>query len=502
MKRILLACGVGIFITSAVWGQDLATTYAEKVTEEDLRMHLEVVASDSMEGRATATAGQKRAARYIQSHFETIGLKGVAEGENPYQQEFKLEERTWGEVTLEANGNEFRNLEDFFYIGDKSMRSTDMEVVYVGKGEEADIEDLNLEDKAVIILAPGRGASNEPMERCKEKGAAAFLVIYSEDQDQFMSFINTYKVYLARPQLGFAVEEEGDGDAVFLISPEIASTILDQPFEDLQKMADKGKVHEVEPAEIELAAARDIKELVSSNVVGFLEGSDEELKDEVLVVTAHYDHLGTGDDGDVYNGADDDGSGTVTVMELAQSFAMAAAEGNGPRRSILFMLVSGEEKGLLGSEYYTENPIFPLEKTVTNLNIDMIGRVDDAHEKDPYFVYVIGSDKLSTELHDLSEAANNKYTKLDLDYRYNDENDPNRYYYRSDHYNFAKNNIPVVFYFNGTHEDYHRTSDTVDKIHFGKMERIGRLVFYTAWEVANRDSRPALDAVEESADDD
>ncbi|HAA13909.1 MAG TPA: hypothetical protein DCE41_20345 [Cytophagales bacterium] len=340
------------------------------------------------------------------------------------------------------------------------------------------------------------------MERCKEKGAAAFLVIYSEDQDQFMSFINTYKVYLARPQLGFAVEEEGDGDAVFLISPEIASTILDQPFEDLQKMADKGKVHEVEPAEIELAAARDIKELVSSNVVGFLEGSDEELKDEVLVVTAHYDHLGTGDDGDVYNGADDDGSGTVTVMELAQSFAMAAAEGNGPRRSILFMLVSGEEKGLLGSEYYTENPIFPLEKTVTNLNIDMIGRVDDAHEKDPYFVYVIGSDKLSTELHDLSEAANNKYTKLDLDYRYNDENDPNRYYYRSDHYNFAKNNIPVVFYFNGTHEDYHRTSDTVDKIHFGKMERIGRLVFYTAWEVANRDSRPALDAVEESADDD
>ena len=210
-----------------------------------------------------------------------------------------------------------------------------------------------------------------------------------------------------------------------------------------------------------------------------------------MIITAHYDHLGK-HDGVVYNGADDDGSGTSAVIELARVFSQAKKEGKGPRRSILFMPVSGEEKGLLGSDYYTQHPVFPLASTVCNLNIDMIGRIDQAHEGDPNYVYLIGSDKLSKELHNISENANAAYSKLKLDYTYNDENDPNRYYYRSDHYNFAKNNVPVIFYFNGVHEDYHKETDEIQKINFQKMENITRLIFYTAWDVANRTERIKL----------
>jgi Zn-dependent M28 family amino/carboxypeptidase len=158
------------------------------------------------------------------------------------------------------------------------------------------------------------------------------------------------------------------------------------------------------------------------------------------------------------------------------------------------MTVTGEEKGLLGSEYYTNYPAFPLANTVANLNIDMVGRIDPAHEGNPNYIYLIGSDKLSSELHNISEEANRKFTNLQLDYKYNDPNDPNRFYYRSDHYNFAKHKIPVIFYFNGTHADYHQPGDDVEKINFTKMEKIGRLIFHTAWEVANRDQRIKVDS--------
>ena len=224
------------------------------------------------------------------------------------------------------------------------------------------------------------------------------------------------------------------------------------------------------------------------NIIGFIEGSD--LKEEIVVITAHYDHLGI-KDSLIYNGADDNGSGTVAIMEIAEAFMLAKKDGKGPRRSILIMPVSAEEKGLLGSKYYAENPIYPLENTIANLNVDMIGRIDDHHDN-PNYIYLIGSDRLSTELHDISEEVNDKYINLELNYKYNDEDDPNRYYYRSDHYNFAKNNIPVIFYFNGIHDDYHKPSDTIDKIHFPKIEKISRYIFLTAWELANREERPKL----------
>ncbi len=230
----------------------------------------------------------------------------------------------------------------------------------------------------------------------------------------------------------------------------------------------------------------------SENVLAYIKGSKK--PDEIIVISAHLDHIGISKNGDINNGADDDGSGTVAILEIAEAFKTAANNGHGPKRSILFLHVTGEEIGLFGSKYYTDvDPVFPLANTVADLNIDMIGRIDSKHENQPNYVYLIGSDKLSQELHDISETINKTYSNIELDYTYNDDKDPNRFYYRSDHYNFAKNNIPVIFYFNGTHADYHRPSDTPDKIEYNLLETRTRLIFHTAWELANRDERVKVD---------
>ena len=243
---------------------------------------------------------------------------------------------------------------------------------------------------------------------------------------------------------------------------------------------------------LQLTQQKQVSELIGENVLGYLEGTDSLLKHELLVVSAHYDHLGKRGEA-IFNGADDNGSGTSTVLEVAEAFVRAKQQGLGPRRSVLFLWVSGEEKGLLGSEYYASHPVFPLEQTIADINVDMVGRVDEKHAADPYYIYVIGSDRLSTELHQINETVNRDFTQLELDYTYNLESDPNRYYYRSDHYNFARNGIPSIFFFNGSHADYHRDTDTVDKINFEKMVRIGQLVFYNAWQLTNQDERIEVD---------
>ena len=229
----------------------------------------------------------------------------------------------------------------------------------------------------------------------------------------------------------------------------------------------------------------------TENVVAIIEGST--MPEEYVVISSHLDHEGI-KKGEIYNGADDDGSGSVALLEIAEAFQKAAEAGKGPQRSVIFLHVSGEEKGLLGSKYYTDNPLYPLANTIANFNIDMVGRTDPKRDSENRnYIYLIGSDRLSTELHEISEAANKATTNIELDYTFNAEDDPNRFYFRSDHYNFAKNNIPVIFYFNGTHADYHKPSDTVEKIQFDLLEERARLVFYTAWEVANRKDRIVVD---------
>ncbi|KIC63042.1 M28 family metallopeptidase [Chryseobacterium taiwanense] len=227
----------------------------------------------------------------------------------------------------------------------------------------------------------------------------------------------------------------------------------------------------------------------SENILAFIEGSEK--PDEIVVISGHYDHVGTRN-GIVYNGADDDGSGTVAVMEIAKAFQSAKKAGKGPKRSILFLHVTGEEHGLFGSEYYTDNPVFPLANTVVDLNIDMIGR-DDPENRGKQYVYVIGSDMLSSQLKVINEAANKTTNNLELNYKYDDPNDPQRLYYRSDHYNFAKNNIPVAFFFDGIHEDYHKPTDDVEKIDYNLLAKRTQLVFATAWELANRAERIVVD---------
>ena len=227
----------------------------------------------------------------------------------------------------------------------------------------------------------------------------------------------------------------------------------------------------------------------SENILAFIEGSEK--PEEIIVISAHYDHVGT-QNNVVYNGADDDGSGTVAVMQIAKAFQAAKKAGNGPKRSILFLHVTGEEHGLFGSEYYSDHPVFPLGNTVADLNIDMIGR-DDPENRGKNYVYVIGSEMLSSQLKTIIEEANSKINNLELNYKYDDPNDPEKLYYRSDHYNFAKHNIPVAFFFDGIHEDYHEPTDDVEKIDFPLLQKRTQLIFATAWELANRKERIVVD---------
>ena len=266
-----------------------------------------------------------------------------------------------------------------------------------------------------------------------------------------------------------------------------AVTFLREFYQNRNIKAAQGTQDYFQPMELTIKG----QAVATENVVAIVEGSSK--PEEYIVISSHLDHEGI-KNGKIYNGADDDGSGTVALLEIAEAFQAAAAEGNGPARSIIFLHVSGEEKGLLGSRYYTDNPLYPLASTVANLNIDMVGRTDPKRESENRnYVYLIGTDRLSTELHEISEAANAASVKMELDYTYNAADDPNRFYFRSDHYNFAKNNIPVIFYFNGTHADYHKPTDTVEKIEYDLLAQRAQLVFYTAWELANRENRIVVD---------
>lgn len=499
-----------------------AIEYAATITAGDLSRHLHILAADSMQGRNTGETGQKMAADYIASQFFNYGLKPVvidAEGEQNFYQAFELVKRYWGDVYVETGTQRRELLKDFYVIGTTAVPSeTSMEVVFAGYGIEApsysDYQKINVKDKAVLILsgepADRKGISlisgsekesewatdwRKKLALGQEKGAKQVFIV-TKDKEALAKTIDQYRDYFTQPTMGFK-EKASTDNAAFFVSPEMAAEMLgikEKALDRIKKRISRRKKSQndrVDAAMVSLKADRKEDPVATENVLGLVEGTDK--KDEIIVITAHYDHVGV-ENGEIYNGADDDGSGTSAVLEMAEAFAQAKGDGQGPRRSVLFMTVTGEEKGLLGSEYYTENPVFPLSNTIANLNIDMIGRIDQAHEGNANYIYLIGSDKLSSELHRISEEANKKYTQLQLDYTYNDENDPNRFYYRSDHYNFAKNRIPVIFYFNGVHEDYHKPTDDVDKINFNKMEKITRLVFHTAWDLANRERRIVVDS--------
>ncbi|HYH57416.1 MAG TPA: M28 family peptidase, partial [Anseongella sp.] len=446
-----------------------------------------------------------------------LGLRGPVSGS--HHQPVDLVKQTIENKLFSLNDSALVFLEDFLFFPTlEGMKLNAGEVLFVGYGIEDenynDYQGLDVKGKVVMFLPgePFGPDSNsyitgtrefsewttnqeKKLQLLEEKGAAGILMVSKSVKTYGKNYRNHFAGSAVKLRSDLGKEEEKPG--TLYISPETAGKILATASLSLsgqqQKIASSGRPASAAlKADIRIDISRKSEPMEASNVLGYLEGRDPELKKELIVLTAHHDHEGIVD-GEIYNGADDDGSGVTAVLEMAEAFAKAAKAGKGPRRSILFMTVTAEEKGLLGSRYYSENPVFPLENTITNLNIDMIGRVDSAHADNPGYVYIIGSDKLSTELHAINEKANATYTRLELDYKYNDPADPNRFYYRSDHYNFAKHGIPIVFYFNGVHEDYHKPTDDIDKIDFEALCKRAQLVFYTAWELANRDKRPVVD---------
>jgi len=508
---ILSSCGTSnkTSVSSAPKPPANPVDYASTITKEELKEMLYIYASDEFEGRETGEPGQKKAVNYLREQYIEMGIPSPI-SEDDYFQEVPLQKQKPADVELSLNDDNFENFQDFLVLGSVESQTLDIsEVVYAGYGIDAenysDYNNIDVKGKIVLVKvgepkddqdnyittgtkldtkwSVGRQSIRTKRDAAKERGAKA-LLYYNP------ALLATYGPYYKQlSDSGEAGRMSLKGDKNEMTNMLIGDKLAESLFPDI----DTTEEHQTIKANININIKSKNVEVDSENVVAFLEGSEN--PDEIIVISAHLDHEGI-KDGKVYNGADDDGSGTIAILEIAEAFKAAQKEGYTPRRSILFLHVTGEEKGLLGSRHYSDNdPIFPLKNTVANLNIDMIGRTDPKREGDRNYIYLIGSDKLSTELHDISEEINNRYTNINLDYTYNDDNDPNRFYYRSDHYNFAKNNIPVIFYFNGTHADYHQPSDTPDKIQYDLLENRARLVFHTAWELANRDQRIVVDKV-------
>lgn len=497
MKRFLL---LFLFLPAlSLYAQKKANpaTFAKAIAPDDLKKHLYTIASKEMEGRGTPSPGLDRAAGYIESHFRSLGL--LPGNKDSYLQTYPLYKDSVLSSAVKVNDVFFELNKDyqpssiFNYTAD--MRFS--EAVFAGygivDGDIDDYKDLDVRGKLVLIV-DGAPADYKPSAtgfrspafwytkygNAQKKGAAAIVLVASGFPRKATPPTNQYSLH------GYKTELTPN---LFTVSTAVGESILGDAGKSLlDKMKSSSIEKKTYTANVDLSYAKATSLAYASNVLGVLEGSD--LKDEYVFITGHYDHLGK-KDSVIYYGADDDGSGTTTVLQLATAFAKAKAAGKGPRRTMVFMTVSGEEKGLWGSEYYTDHPLFSLDKTTVDLNIDMVGRIDDTRKTgdSANYVYVVGDDKVSSDLKVISEAVNKKYTKVELDYKFNDPKDPERIYFRSDHYNFAKHGVPIIFYYDGMLDaDYHKPTDTPDKINYNLMAKRGQLIFHTAWEMANRDA--------------
>ena len=481
--------------------------YADEINADDLKEKLYTYASDEFQGRETGTEGQKIAIEYLRQQYQALGV-GAAKSNGDYFQNVPLKVIKTPKVNIAVGENTYSYYNDFVAVASGETALIEAkEYVFAGYGIKStlynDYEDLDVTGKIVIAIggepqddngnyivsgtkdiskwSNGRQALSSKRNLARDLGAKAFFLI---DNAMFKRYSTYYKAVEKRGgESNLALDVDSNSFYGFLGSDEMGTSLI----------KDKNGIYK---QNISIQFENVSTPIRSENVVAMISG--QEIPEEYIILSAHLDHVGM-HDGEVFNGADDDGSGTVAILEIAEAFQKAVENGDGPKRSIVFLHVTGEEKGLLGSQYYTDyDPIVALDNTVANLNIDMIGRTDPKRNTGKRnYIYLIGSDKLSTELHELSEEVNKQYTNVELDYTYNDENDPNRFYYRSDHYNFAKNNIPIIFYFNGTHADYHKATDTPDKIEYDLLENRTRLVFHTAWELANRKERVVVDKATE-----
>jgi len=514
MKKSLLAASLSLGLFFATAQTVDITKYGSLITGIELKKHLSIIAGPEMEGRETGTAGQRKAAVYIESQFRALGLK-PASALKGYQQLYPLYQDSLQTAEFSMNGAAAEFGKDFItpLNTNETGKFKGKKMVFTGYGIDDpkynDYEGLNVKGKVVVFflgepkkdgkfIISGTSRSSEwtfpgiskKIAAASARGAIGALVI-SPSQETFnpRTVENGKKTGVYYPRAAASTVKQIN---FAQLSHAYAKTVLGNNFDTLLKICRANMPIDRQwdtEQKIKLGynfvKARNV--INASNVLGIIEGTDK--KDEFVFLTGHYDHLGKRGDV-IYYGADDDGSGTCAVIQMATAFAKAAEEGYRPRRTLVFMTVSGEEKGLWGSEYYSDNPVFPLEKTTVDLNTDMIGRLDTERKSDDSlnYVYVIGHDKLSSDLPIINESMNNKYTKLVLDYKYDDPNDQNRIYFRSDHYNFARKGVPILFFYDGMLKaDYHKPTDTVDKINWDLYEKRARMIFYTAWDIANRD---------------
>jgi Zn-dependent M28 family amino/carboxypeptidase len=525
MKKQFLYTGFAMMLSIGTMAQKNADAvkFSQAITPERGKSHLSILASDEYEGREAGTKGAWMAADYIKKQFKSFGLTGpVKEGNDPYFQNVDLITFDVSASTLSINGK--AQAANSFVVSSNSVPASGLnltasEVVFAGYGltKEGynDYEGLNVEGKVVMVFISGdpSGTTTDNM-RAMMSARQKMISYLVQNKAKAILLIdpNTGKMPVAQGRMMIKNKESDAAMArpvqysAITISPAVADEILKAGGTSVEaakkKIMDSGKPASQTIA-VTIAATAQKKETHyrGENVLGFLEGSDPKLKNEVLVLTSHYDHIGLVKDPNskdkVNNGADDDGSGTTGVLLMAEAFTKAKKAGKGPKRSILFMTVIGEEKGLLGSEWYSEHPIFPVANTIADLNTDMIGRIGEEYLGKPdsaNYVYSVGSIKLSTELGKISEDINNTYTKLKLDYKFDDPKDSQQIYFRSDHYNFAKLGIPVIFFYDGMLEqDYHRPGDEVSKINFPLLAKRAQLIYHIGWDLANRAERPVVD---------
>ena len=514
MKRLALSFCLVLGISAAFAQNDPAATYAGQITGKNLQKHLSIIASAEMEGRETGTEGQRKAAAYIEAQFKAMGLQSVP-ALNGYQQFYPLYQDSLLTTSLTAGGKDAIFGTDFIapLNANETGKFKAKKLIFIGYGIDdklySDYTNADVKGKVVVFMlgepkkdgkflisGTTRGSEwsfpgiSKKLATAAAKGAVGALVINPQQESFNQRAVDNSK------KTGVYFPRANDAKMInyALLSHAFARTILGNDFaiDTIIATAKRGEILKINGFEKKYKTSFSFDKyrntINASNVVGIIEGTDK--KDEYIFLTGHYDHLGMRN-GKIYYGADDDGSGTVAVINMAEAFMKAANEGYRPRRTIVFMTVSGEEKGLWGSEYYSDHPFYPLDKTSVNLNTDMVGRIDTERKTADSlnYVYVIGHDKLSSELPIINEGVNNKYTQLVLDYKFDDPADPNRIYFRSDHYNFARKGVPILFFYDGMlKSDYHQPGDTVDKIYWDLYEKRVKMIFHTAWEMANRDN--------------
>ncbi len=496
------------------------------ITAAQLRNYLEFIASDELEGRDTPSRGLDIAAMFLASHLKAWGIKPAGD-DGSYFQKFPLKRNLIDAAmtTAEINGQVFNYGDDFLANYNPGLVDSG-KLVYASHGWVIKSKNINpyegidIKDKIVIVVnslpkgikpsdlqgAPGADWISPPMY-AQANGARALIQMGS-----FGSLANWQASRMMQTSRGGVSFGKGSSLTIPIITanPRLIAALFRGEKVNGGTIFERAMATEfVEPFDLKPEKTMNLTVAVKSeatyakNVVGILEGSDPVLKNEYVAIGAHYDHVGMnpnapGDD-KIYNGADDDGSGTVSVLSMAEAFAKGGVR---PKRSILFIWHAGEEKGLWGSEYFTDNPTVPIGSIITELNIDMIGRYqnpgDESHPQNkalpkPNEIFLIGSKMMSTELGEVSEATNRSFLNLSFNYKYDDPNDPEQFFYRSDHFNYARKGIPIIFYMDGSHADYHQVTDSIEKINFEAMEKTVRTIFATGWELANRAARPTVD---------